>query len=215
MTRRIPLYIFGASGHAKVVAEAARRGGEFDLRGFLDDDANKWKQSFCGLPILGGIDALRELPSEVQVALGIGSNRARRDVVHRLVERGARLASVIHPSAVVSEQVEVGAGSLVAPLAVLHPDSVLGRGCIVNTAAVVEHDARIGDWVHLSPNAVLAGNVRVGEGTQIGLGACVLPNTQIGSWSMIGAGAVVIGPIPDSVTAVGVPARVIGPARSG
>ena len=61
----------------------------------------------------------------------------------------------------------------------------------------------------ISPGAHLAGNVKVGELSHIGIGASVIQGVKIGRNVIIGAGAVVINDIPDSVTAVGVPARVI------
>ena len=55
----------------------------------------------------------------------------------------------------------------------------------------------------------IAGNVVIGEGTFLGTGSSVIPEIHIGSWSVVGAGAVVIKPLPDAVTAVGIPARLI------
>lgn len=211
--RRTPLCVFGASGHGKVVAEAAAQSG-FELLGFLDDDDARWGHSFQGLPIFGGLGAVAGLPPEARVALGIGDNRARREVFLRLAAQQARLVTVVHPSASVSPSAEVGEGGYVGPLAVIHVDARIGRGCIMNSGSVVEHDAVIGDWAHVSPNAALGGGVTIGEGTHLGLGASVLPGLTIGSWATIGAGAVVIRPMPGSVTAVGVPARVVPAGRA-
>lgn len=209
MSDHAPLYIFGASGHGKVVAEAVLRAGRFELAGFLDDDATKWGQPYFGVRILGDIEAIGDLPPGCQIALGVGSNAARKAVFERLTARGAAIATVVHPSAVVATGATVGAGSYVGPLAVLHVDATVGRGAIINSAAIVEHDDLIGDWVHVSPNASLGGEVRIGEGTHVGLGACVLPGVSIGSWTTVGAGAVVRASLPDGVTAVGVPARIV------
>lgn len=57
-------------------------------------------------------------------------------------------------------------------------------------------------------NAIF-GNISIGEGTHVGAGAIVLPNLSIGKWVKIGAGAVVINDLPDEVTVVGNPARII------
>jgi acetyltransferase EpsM len=50
----------------------------------------------------------------------------------------------------------------------------------------------------------------VGEGTQVGIGASVLPGIRIGKWCTIGAGAAIIRDVPDGVTVVGVPGRIVG-----
>ena len=207
MTERLPLYVFGASGHGKVVAEAAMRSGYFDVLGFLDDDTAKWKGRVFDRPVLGGLDALREVSASV--ALAIGANRVRLDLLKRLEERGATIVAVVHPSAIVSSGVSIGIGTYVGPGAVIHVDAQVGRGCIVNSGAVVEHDNVLGDGVHISPNAALGGGVQVGEGAHIALGSVVLPGVTVGAWSIVGAGSVVTKALPDGVVAAGAPARIL------
>jgi serine acetyltransferase len=67
----------------------------------------------------------------------------------------------------------------------------------------------IGDFVNINPAATLCGSVTVGEGAYIGAGAVVKERISIGAWSTIGAGAAVVRDVPEGVTVVGVPARVI------
>jgi len=209
-TSRPRVYVFGASGHGKVVAEAAVRSGLFDVAGFLDDDSAKWGGRLSGLPVTGGLEALA--PGAV-VALGVGSNEARLALLRRLDSLGIPVATILHPTAVVSSGVELGAGTYVGPGAVVHVDARVGRACILNSRSVVEHDNVLADGVHVSPNATLGGNVKIGEGSHIGLGASVLPGVTIGAWTVVGAGAVVTKPLPNGVSAAGVPARIL-PART-
>jgi acetyltransferase EpsM len=209
----VPLYIYGAGGHGKVVAEAARLDEIHLLRGFLDDDVQRWGEEWDGLPVVGGLDRLRSLGEGVEVALGVGPNRARAALAGEVEASGRRLATLVHPAAVVARGVRLGEGSYVAPLAVLHSDARIGRACIVNTAAVVEHDCWLEDFVHVSPRAALGGGVRIGEGAHVGLGALLAPGVTLGAWSTLGAGAVMVRSLPGCVTAVGVPARIQDPLR--
>jgi sugar O-acyltransferase (sialic acid O-acetyltransferase NeuD family) len=207
VTERLPLYVYGAGGHGKVVADAAVASHCFVVRGFLDDDASLVGRVLVGLPVEGGVEIIQGQQGRVAVALGVGSNRARLTVLERLVAAGHTVVTVVHPSAVVVSGVVLGDGSFVAPLAVVHTDARLGRACIVNTGAVVEHDNVLGNGVHVSPNAALGGNVTLGDEVHVGLGAVVLPGLTVGAGSVVGAGAVAIEDVPEGVTVVGVPAR--------
>lgn len=205
MTGKTALYVFGAGGHGKVVAEAAR--ATCRVLGFLDDDPRLWGRERHGLPVVGGLDALPLLEEYAEIALGIGENGNRADLGRALLARGRTLAVVVHPTAVVTSGTRMGEGTYVGPLAVLHTDAQVGRGVVVNSAAVVEHDARLGDWVHISPRAALGGDVRVGEGAHIGIGAVVLPGLTVGPWAILGAGAVLTHALPGGLVGMGVPAR--------
>jgi len=205
MTALPCLYVYGAGGHGRVVAEAAEATGR--LRGFLDDDRRLWGRECRGLPVVGGLDALALLDDHAEIALGLGENAVRADLGRALAARGRRLATIVHPTAVVAKGARLGDGCYVGPLAVLHVDAHVGRGVIVNSAAVVEHDVCLGDWAHVSPRAALGGGARVGEGAHLGLGALVLPGLTVGAWATLGAGAVLTHPLPGGVVGVGVPAR--------
>jgi acetyltransferase EpsM len=207
------LYVFGASGHGKVVAEAARRGGRFQVRGFLDDDEALVGREWDGVPVVGGRDRLASLQAGAEIALGVGDNRARSGVAWAVLAQGRHLATVIHPTAVVASGAWIGPGSYLGPNSVVHSDATVGRGCVVNSGAVVEHDCRLDDFVHLSPRSALGGAVRIGEGVHVGLGAVVLPGLNVGAWTILGAGAVLLRSLPAGVVAVGVPARCLPPRR--
>jgi sugar O-acyltransferase (sialic acid O-acetyltransferase NeuD family) len=208
-----PLYVFGAGGHGKVVAEAARWSVAHRLRAFLDDDVKRWGQEWDGLPVLGGRQLFASLEDDAEVALGVGGNALRADLFACALEWGRTLATLVHPTAVVARGVALGPGTYVGPRAVLHTDAQVGQGCIVNSGAIVEHDCRIGNWVHVSPGATLGGAARIGDGAHVALGAIVLPGLTLGPWTTLGAGAVMVHSLPDHATALGVPARVRDPKR--
>ena len=213
MSASIPLYVYGAGGHGKVVAEVASLDPVYALQGFLDDDETRWGTEWNGYPLVGGWDAVRSLESDAEVALGVGRNEMRASLAKALLGSGRKLATLVHPSAVVARGASLGEGTYVAPLAVVHSDGHVGRACIVNTAAIVEHDCRLEDFVHVSPRATLGGGVQVGEGAHVGMGALLIPGVSLGPWSTLGAGAVLVRSLPGSVTAVGIPARIRRPMR--
>ncbi len=192
------LTIIGASGHGKVAADIARLMGYEEIV-FLDDDSSLIK---CGrYPVVGKASDAASLEADVFVA--IGSAETRRKIMNEV----GHCVTLIHPSAVIAEDVKIGEGTVIMAGAVINPGSVIGRGCIVNTCSSVDHDCSVSNYVHVSVGAHLCGTVSIGEGTWIGAGATVRNNTCICAQCMIGAGAVVVHDIEQAGTYVGVPAR--------
>lgn len=193
------IYIYGASGHGKVIADIIQASG-YTLGGWIDDDKTKnclsW-EDFCALHV------------QASIALGIGSNYIRSTVAKKVKLAGHNLPILIHPTAVVSPSVLLKEGSVVMPLCVINADTQIGAGVIINSGSVIEHDCLIGEYVHISPSSAIAGNVKIGEFTHIGIGASVIQGITIGEKSIIGAGTTVISNLPNHITAVGTPAKII------
>lgn len=198
------IWVIGAGGHAKVVAETALAAGS-TVAGFLDDDPAKQGTHLLGLRVEGPILAGMTRLGVYRWVLGIGDNRVRR----HLVEQGlpAEPISLVHPSAVLSSSAKIGLGSVVFAGAIVQAEAQIGAHVVLNTRATVEHDVVVGDFAHVAPGAVLLGAVEVGQGALIGAGAVVLPGVRIGEGAVVGAGAVVAKNVPAGATVVGVPAR--------
>ncbi|MBY8911454.1 acetyltransferase [Bacillus sp. YC2] len=202
--------LIGNGGHGKVVKEIVNTRSDMQLAGIFDDRFSSFavrEGLYTGRP--DDIHLLRKLVPDVAFAICVGDNGLRKKLAERLELEHGDCTALIHPAAIVSEAAAIGSGTVVMAGAVIQAGANIGTHCIINTGAIAEHDNSIGDYVHLSPRAALAGGVKVREGAHIGIGASVIPQIEIGRWSVIGAGAAVISTIPDGVTAVGVPARVI------
>lgn len=206
------LIIFGAKGHARVIADAALRSGTFDVLGFVErDDASAQTE---GMKILGHESELPAIITKhpgVSGFVGVGDNRIRRKIVEDIRGRYPDLgfATVVHPSAVIAEGVQLGAGVFVAASVTLNCGTRIGDHAVVNTSASVDHDCAVGDFGFIAPGVVLAGAVKVGAGAFIGTGAVVIPNMDIGNDAIVGAGSVVIRRVAGGTTVAGNPARSI------
>lgn len=207
------LLIFGAGGHAKVVADLARKCGR-EVVGFIDDvDLNRSGEKFSGGTVFGGIEAAIKAENndnDLEVIVAIGDCKARCRIAASLEKRGLSLATLVHPAAVLGEQVEIGKGSIVIAGAIINASSAIAENVIINTAASVDHDCTIGSGAHLGPGARLGGNVSIGNQTWIGMGAIIKDRVSIGKSCIIGAGALVLKDVPDSTVAYGSPAIAAG-----
>ncbi len=142
-----------------------------------------------------------------EVIVATGSNAVREEKAARLLALGARQATLVHPSAVVSPSAQIAQGSAVLAGAVVNPNARIGAGCIVNTRAIVEHDCVIGDYANICPGVSMAGHVSIGRKAYLGIGCTVIDGIVIGEEAVVGAGAVVIRDVPAGEVVAGVPAR--------
>jgi len=203
------LLILAAGGHAKVVAETALAAGAATHIAFLDD---RPLNPVLGWPVLGPLEqalepSIQEHFPAALVAIGHAATRLRW--LTQLHSAGYELPLLIHPSAWVSPSAQIGPGSVVFAHATVQAQAVIGTGAILNTGCSVDHDAQLADGLHICPGARLAGEVHVGARSWIGIGATVIQQVRIGADVTVGAGAAVLRDLPDGVTAVGVPARVL------
>jgi UDP-N-acetylbacillosamine N-acetyltransferase len=202
------IIVWGAGGHARVVAEVLKW-NDFEVVAFVDDvNPQRTGERFCEARVWASLDKVR-VRGVKDAFVAIGDNSARERKGDFALRQGFRLVSLIHPRAVVAADVVLGPGTVVMAGAVVQPGSVIGRNVIVNTSASIDHDCTIGDNVHICPGARLAGNVTVNPLAWIGMGATVIDEVTIGKYALVGAGAVVIKDVAANAVAVGVPARVI------
>jgi sugar O-acyltransferase (sialic acid O-acetyltransferase NeuD family) len=211
-----PIVIVGAGGFAREVLdvlEAANETdpGRWDVVGFVSEVAEDWGRDVNGRPCLGGLGWFEADASRrgVRLVCGIGSPAVRLRVVERCAGMGLEFASVVHPRAVLTRRVEMGAGVVVTAGVVLTNRIRVGDHVHLNLNVTVGHDAVIDDFVTIAPGVNVSGNVHVGRGCDLGTGSAVLQKVRIGEWSVVGAGAVVTKDLPPNCTAVGVPAQPI------
>ena len=101
----------------------------------------------------------------------------------------------------------------------IHPGAKIGRRFFIDhgMGVVIGETAEIGDDVLLYQGVTLGGTGKVtgkrhptlGNGVVVGTGAKILGNIRIGDFSKVGAGSVVVRPVPDHSTVVGIPGRVV------
>lgn len=202
------LAVLGASGHGRVVADAALASGWQEIV-FFDV---RWPELIALGPWKVVGDDARLLASGAEfdgVVVAIGANRLRLERFRALTAAGAKMVTIAHPAAIVSRFASVGVGSVLCAGAIVSPFAIIGTASIINTAATIDHDCTLADGVHVSPGAHLGGAVQVGEASWIGLGAAVRQGIIIGSDVVVGVGAAVVSAVGDALTVAGVPARTL------
>lgn len=204
------IVIVGArlDGQAGAVMDTLEEIGGYKLIGFIDNTPELQGKSICGVPVIGSTEDLEtlEIP-ECCLHIAIGDNVSRYKIFQILKKRKFKIATLIHPYAIISKHAFIGEGCFVSVNAVIRNGAVIGCVSIINTSAIIEHDNKIGNSVHIAPGVHTGGCVHVADYSFIGLGSTILPNIKIGSGVMIGAGSTITKNVSSNVTMVGYAAK--------
>jgi len=205
------ILIFGAGGQGRVVLDILKQSQQYEIVGFVDSNKTLHGKIIDGLPVLGDISILSHLYKEMTkgAIIAIGDNRVRKELAKTVKENEFCLINAIHPDSSIAQNAQIGEGVAIAAGSIICAHAKIGNNAIINTGAIIEHECVIGDNVHIAPGVKIAGGTLVDDGTYIGIGSTIVEYLKIGKDSVIGAGSVIIEDVPDNVTVVGVPGKVI------
>lgn len=198
------LIIIGAGSLGVMTLDAALEMNEYESISFIDDGkaVNSLVHNF---KVLGGVNMLQEIDvDEFDFVIAIANNKVRKKFAE---EHQLNYANIIHPMVSISRFAVIGKGNIILPNTSIDPETIIDNHVIINKNNSLGHNVVMKNFTQASPGCNLGGTI--GEGTFIGLGGVVLPEINVGEFSTIGAGAVVTEDIPNYVTVVGVPAKII------
>jgi len=205
------IWVYGAGGHARVVYELIESSKAFEVVGFIDDDETRAGEVFLDYELITNMSNFEKANSEINVGnvfLAIGNDEMREKIAVKI--KNYEFPTVIHSTAIISSEVNIGCGTVIMPGVVIEPGVNIGEHCIINNGAIIGHGSRIGDFCHISGNAVVSGEVVVGKGSLVAIGSCITPQVNVGEYCIIGAGSVISRNVPDGAKMMGNPARNIG-----
>jgi sugar O-acyltransferase (sialic acid O-acetyltransferase NeuD family) len=195
MSTHRDLIIFGAGGFGREIKSMTQGGcnaghdtPRWNVIGYVDDRPENNGQSINGAPCLGPLEAAvtSRADRETWCFIALGDNEARRTASLRLAKTNWKQAVVIHNTAGVSGEVEIGPGSFIGPQVTVSPQVKIGRNALINTRASIGHHVVIGDYAQISVTASLLGYSRVDRGAVIGAHAVVMQGITVGAWATVG-----------------------------
>ena len=189
--------------------QAIKAGTPWVVKGFLDDRPDLLREFRYGVPILGSVKSYEPEAGDIFLC-AIGEPAVKHHYCSLLEAKGARFATLVHPTALVGHNVRIGEGSILCPFTQLSCDIQLGRHVTLGTFSGAGHDARIGDWCQISGHCGINGNAVLEDGVFLGSHACILPRARVGAWAYVGAGSVVLRRVPPRTKVFGNPAVPIG-----
>lgn len=204
------LIIIGAGGMGRSVYNIALGcigyKTDFDIKGFIDDDVESLKAYKNYPPLLSKIDDYSIKENDV-FTCSIGEVKTKKMICEKLKEKGAKFLSLIHKTAIVRLNAEIGEGCIIADYASIGADAKIGKNSLIQSYAVVAHDCKIGNYVRIDTHCVCVGGVVVEDNVMIHTGAILSHKVTVGEGAHVGAGSFVIRKVKAGITVFGNPAK--------
>lgn len=204
------LYIIGAGGFGREVyclyLDVLKALGEaaHPMAVFVEEDAFWKERMVLGIPVI----RMHEMQPGQQVVVAIAGPEERRRIVNELSPE-TDFATLIHPTAVLSEWVSVGKGSIICAGAKLTCNITLGRHTHLNLNTTVGHDTTADDFLTTAPGAAVSGNCTIGRQVYIGSNAAIREKLHITDHVTIGMGGIVVKHIEEAGVYAGNPVKKI------
>ncbi len=161
------LVIIGAGGHGQVVYDAAKalekylfQDGHCNIL-FLDDRYEKTKNveqkyGTVSYDISGMCRSFEHyIDKTTEFYPAFGNNEIRLNWAKEIERMGGRLATIIHPTAYVSNTASIKAGTVVLPHAVINTGCSIGKACIINVGSIIDHGCVLNDGCHVNSGAIV------------------------------------------------------------
>ena len=200
------LVIVGAGGFGRETALMVDQMQSWNLVGFYDDGLQPGTM-VNDQAVIGNINKLNEVTSDLAVVIAIADPSIRQQIAHSLKNEKLYFPTLLHPTVIAGHTAnKFGKGCIITAGVILTTGITLGDFVIVNLATTIGHDVSIDHYTSIMPQCSISGSVKLGERCFVGSGSRILQGISIGDDSIVGAGAVVTKSFEANSKLVGVPA---------
>ena len=208
------LAFYGAGALGREFKYVADETGDWPETVFIDDHSSE--VSLLGCPVIGFQAFRKHYSSEdTRFVITIGEPGYRREAFDRMKEAGYQGALLVHPSAYISPDAEVGEGAVIGPDVFIGSLAKIGKDFYGAKGAAIGHDVIIGDHTRVGVGAFIGGHTIIGENAFIGSGAMLKDRIRIGDRSVVAIGSAVFSDVADNTTVMGNPARITNEGKRG
>lgn len=206
------ILIIGGEGHGSVIAACITDNRnryndlEWEVAGFIND----FVTTVGSYPVLGKTSEIDKFVKQgfyfIYAIHLISRNNLTFETFNRINIPTNRLATIVHHSAFIAEDVELSPGVVVMPNVYIASRSRFGVGTLIKANVCIGHDVVTGPLCHLAMGSIINSYCKIGTCSDVAIGATVLANINIGNFAMAGAASLITHDIPDNEIHVGSPA---------
>lgn len=205
------ILIVGAGGFGcellQWIKDINKKNPTWDILGFLDDNIHALDGVRTDIKIVGTIKDWQPKEGE-EFALALGSPKLKRKIVGIMKAKGAKFATIIHPTALLNPFASYGEGFIMFPYSKLSCNSTVGD-FVTLLSTPIGHDNEIGEYTVISGGCNIVRNVKIGKDVFLAAGVCIAQDVVIGDGAYLGLGSVVLKDVKPGAKMFGNPARVV------
>jgi acetyltransferase-like isoleucine patch superfamily enzyme len=202
---RLVLYTAGSGSREILVAirDANRHQPTWEPVAFVDEDEGKIGTIIDGLPVVGpdfdhgpGIHGI----------CGTMDPVVRKRMSEQLIEgRGQTLASIIHHSVLMADDVRHGAGLVLMPGVKVNFDVRFGKGVHVLWNCMLGHGLRVADYGTVLTNVTVLAGCTIGYGASVGSGSVLSPGATVEDGALVGVGTTLLKSVSAGQSVISMP----------
>ena len=191
------LVIIGARGwgrevYATFIYSKMYESGEYDVKGYLDDNS----KALDGLkgdwpPILGSVEEYEVQPDDMFFC-AMGDAHWRKHYAEIISAKGGHFINIIDRLSWINTSATIGEGIYVGPLTMISANVTIGNHAMIQAYSNIGHDATIGDYASLESYVFMGGYSSVGELSTMHTKSSIIPHKSVGKECVVGFGSVVM-----------------------
>ncbi|MBN2682513.1 MAG: hypothetical protein JXR58_08385 [Bacteroidales bacterium] len=175
---------------------------QYEVIGFVN---NKHKEtvSIEGIPVLGDIDIINELVDKhdayfLNAISSVNTMNIVKNTIDKiLINESNRLINIIHPSAIIGNNVKLGNGCFIGHQSYIGQNAIIEDNCFIHAQCYVARDSIIKKHTYLAPKAYVGAEAIIENSVYIGVGALIKERVHINEFSIIGMGSIIVEDIPE------------------
>ena len=203
------LIIIGAGGMGRTLysnaLESVGYGEKFVVKGFIDDNLQALDGFENYPPMIETIRDYQPQPDDVFVS-SIGG-ASRRSCMEEIIKRGGEFLELIHQTARIYTNAQLGKGNFIGAYTVIGNDAVVGDYNMIQSYTVIGHDVKIGNWNRIDTHVTCVGGIVIEDEVNIHTSAVISHNVRVESGAHVGALSFVIRKVKAGTTVMGIPAK--------
>lgn len=196
----VKVIIWGNSDFAELVYNYIKEDNNYEIIAFCADDKYVKTDAFCSLPLIPFSNLSKFPPSEYMFLIAVGYakiNSVRKEIFERLKNLGYKFVSYVHPSNIISENVQVGQNCILFENNIIQKFVSIEDNVFIWSNSFVGHNSSIKQHSFIAASTTIGGYSEIGEESFVGLNTTIKDKIKIGKKCLIGAGAIILKKLDD------------------